>query len=212
MKTVKVSGKTIEEAVREAIVKLNVDSEKEITYDVMEEPSKGFLGLIGTKPAVIEASIKIDPIEESVKFLRQVIQEMQVDAEVEVIKRGKETELSLSGENLGVLIGKRGKTLDSLQYLTNLVANRHSNQYSRIVLDAENYRERRRIALEELAERLANKAMRTREKVVLEPMNARERKIIHSALQANENIETHSDGSEPYRHIVITPLKTNYCS
>ncbi|SDI57913.1 RNA-binding cell elongation regulator Jag/EloR [Alteribacillus bidgolensis] len=206
MKTVKVSGKTIEEALNEALEQLEAANKDEIDYKVIEEPSKGFLGFIGTKPAVLEAWLKPDPIDESIQFLQKVIQDMQVNVDVEVKKRGRETELSLIGEDLGVMIGKRGKTLDSLQYLVNLVANRHSDRYARIVLDAENYRERRQEALEQLAERLAAKAFRTGEKVVLEPMNARERKIIHAALQEKEGVETHSDGKEPRRHVVITPL------
>ncbi|MFB4163639.1 RNA-binding cell elongation regulator Jag/EloR [Alteribacillus sp. JSM 102045] len=205
MKTVKVSGKTIEEAINEALQKLGAANKEEIDYKVIEEPSKGFLGLIGTKPAVLEASVKPDPIEESVQFLQKVIRDMRVNVEVEVNKRGRETEISLSGEDLGVMIGKRGKTLDSLQYLVNLVANRHSDRYARIVLDAENYRERRQEALELLAERLAAKARRTGEKVILEPMNARERKIIHAVLQEKDGVETHSDGTEPRRYVVITP-------
>ncbi|RSL29617.1 protein jag [Salibacterium salarium] len=205
MKTVKVSGKTIEEAITKALDELNVETQEKIDYTVVEEPSKGFLGLIGTKQAVLEASLKIDPVEEGLHFLQQVIAAMGVHVDVEVQDRGKETVFSLEGEDLGVMIGKRGKTLDSLQYLVNLAANRHADRYARIVLDAENYRKRRQEALEQLANRLALKAKRTGEKIFLEPMVARERKIIHAALQKNNEIQTYSDGAEPRRYVVIAP-------
>ncbi|MFB5663519.1 RNA-binding cell elongation regulator Jag/EloR [Alteribacillus sp. HJP-4] len=203
MKTVKISGKTVDEAISLAMQKLEVNSQEEIEYEVLDQGSKGFFGIIGFKPAVIEAAPKIDPVEEAAAFLRQVILDMQVDVDIELINKGRETEFQLIGKDIGVLIGKRGKTLDSLQYLVNLVANRNSDKYARIILDAENYRERRQEALEHLADRLADKARRTGRKVVLEPMNARERKIIHTALQNSTDIETYSDGTEPRRHVVI---------
>ncbi|WP_240376320.1 RNA-binding cell elongation regulator Jag/EloR [Bacillus piscicola] len=207
MKTVKVSGKTIADAIDEALRLLGTDSKENVEYTVLEEPSKGFLGFIGAKQALIEASLKPDPTEEAFLFLRNVIEAMNVEAAVEVRENGKEVEFLLSGEDIGVLIGKRGKTLDSLQYLVNLAANRQSDRYTHIVLDAENYRARRQEALVQLAHRLAEKAKRIGGEVTLEPMNARERKIIHAALQNKEGVQTHSNGAEPRRHVVITPKR-----
>ncbi|MDQ0297630.1 spoIIIJ-associated protein [Salibacterium salarium] len=205
MKTVKVSGKTVEAAITKALDELNATTKEDIDFKVVEEPSKGFLGIIGSREAVLEASLKIDPVAEGLHFLQQVIADMGVNVEVKTQETGKETILSLTGDDLGVMIGKRGKTLDSLQYLVNLAANRYTDRYYRIILDAEDYRKRRREALEQLADRLALKAKRTGEKVFLEPMVSRERKIIHAALQKNNDVQTYSDGTDPHRYVVIAP-------
>ncbi|SFE63559.1 RNA-binding cell elongation regulator Jag/EloR [Alteribacillus iranensis] len=207
MNSVKVSGKTVEDAVREALKQLGTDKVENVEYKVLEEPTKGFLGIIGGKDALLEATLKAEPEEEALAFLQDILQQMKVRVDVEMHKNGRETEFLLSGEDLGVIIGKRGKTLDSLQYLVNLAANRTSGRYTRIILDAENYRKRRQEALEQLAERLASKVERTGLKELLEPMNARERKIIHSALQNRQGVLTRSEGTEPHRYIVIYPEK-----
>ncbi|MFC5711644.1 RNA-binding cell elongation regulator Jag/EloR [Thalassorhabdus alkalitolerans] len=204
MRTIKVSGKTIEEALSQALNDLEAQRD-EVEYEVLEEPQKGFLGFIGNKPALLKVQVKPQPKEEALSFLKQLLQDMEVKAEVEEKGEGKDIEFHLTGEDLGSLIGKRGKTLDAIQYLVNLVANRHSDQYLRLTVDAEGYRERRKQSLEHLASRLANKALKTRQKVTLEPMNARERKIIHHALQKSREIETFSEGKEPYRKVTILP-------
>lgn len=206
MKKLTVSGKNVDEAIQSALMQLNTTREK-ISYEVLEQPQKGFLGLIGSKPAVIEVEIKPDAAEEGMKFLKEVTSNMGVDIEIVTTETKEGYLFELKGEALGILIGKRGQTLDSLQYLVNLVANRYSEQYIRIVLDAENYRERRKESLEQLAQRLGNKAVRTRKAVVLEPMNALERKIIHTALQGVKGVKTYSEGVEPHRKIVIAPNK-----
>lgn len=204
MKKITVSGKTVDEAIQSAIEQLNTTRER-ISISVLEEPQKGFLGLIGTKPAVVEVEIKPDAAEEAMIFLRDVTKNMGVSIEISPVETKDGLLLNLKGDGIGLLIGKRGQTLDSLQYLVNLVANRYSEQYIRIVLDAENYRERRKEALEQLAKRLGNKAVRTRKEVILEPMNALERKIIHTALQEVKGVKTYSEGIEPNRRIVVAP-------
>ncbi len=206
MRKITVSGKTVDEAVQSAIEQLNTTRER-ISIEVLEEPQKGFLGLIGTKPAVVEVEIKPDAAEEAVTFLQDVTKNMGVSIEIDQVQTKDGLLLNLKGEGIGMLIGKRGQTLDSLQYLVNLVANKYSEQYMRIVLDAENYRERRKEALEQLAKRLGNKAVRTRKEVILEPMNALERKIIHTALQGVKGVKTYSEGVEPNRRIVVAPGK-----
>lgn len=206
MRKITVSGKTVDEAVQSAIRQLNTTRER-ISIEVLEEPQKGFLGLIGTKPAVVEVEIKPDAAEEAVTFLQDVTKNMGVSIEIDQVETKDGLLLNLKGEGIGMLIGKRGQTLDSLQYLVNLVANKYSEQYMRIVLDAENYRERRKEALEQLAKRLGNKAVRTRKEVILEPMNALERKIIHTALQGVKGVKTYSEGVEPNRRIVVAPGK-----
>ncbi|SFP90205.1 RNA-binding cell elongation regulator Jag/EloR [Salibacterium halotolerans] len=206
MKSVKVSGKTIEEAVAFAVTQLHAKTKDNIDYNVVEEPKKGFLGLIGSRPALIEARYKPDPAEEAQRFLSRVLEDMGV--EIQVVKaesRDREAVFHLYGEEPGVIIGKHGKTLDSLQYLAQLAANRYAKKQMTITLDAENYRQRRRETLEDLAEKLASKAERTGGQVVLEPMPPQERKIIHAALQSNQRIKTYSSGTEPRRYIVIAP-------
>jgi spoIIIJ-associated protein len=204
VKKVTVSGKTVEEAVESGLKRLEVTLE-DVEYDVLEEPQKALFGLLGGKPAVIEMKVKPDPLKEALVFLRETIDKMGVSAYVEPEKREEGTYLNISGTDIGVLIGKRGQTLDSLQYLVNLVANRESDNYVRFYLDAEGYRERRKEALVTLAGRLSEKAVRTRREVRLEPMNAHERKIIHTALQNVQGVSTYSDGQEPHRRIVVVP-------
>lgn len=206
MKKITVSGKTVDEAVQSAIKQLNTTRER-VSIQVLEEPQKGFLGLIGVKPAIVEVEIQPDAAEEAINFLQDVTKNMGVSIDIKKEETKDGLRLDLSGEGIGILIGKRGQTLDSLQYLVNLVANRYSEQYLRIVLDAENYRDRRKEALEQLANRLGSKALRTRKEVVLEPMNALERKIIHTALQEVKGVKTYSQGEEPNRRIVVAPAK-----
>lgn len=204
MKKVTVSGKTVDEAVDLGLQRLEVDRDQ-VDILVVEEPQKGFLGFIGGKPAVVELKLKPDPLKEATIFLRETIDKMGISASVEKEDRREGVYLNISGVDIGVLIGKRGQTLDSLQYLVNLVANRQSESYFRIHLDAEGYRERRKEALETLADRLSKKALRTKREVRLEPMNAHERKIIHTALQNVKGVSTYSDGVEPHRRIVVVP-------
>ncbi|MDQ0257566.1 spoIIIJ-associated protein [Evansella vedderi] len=204
MRKVTVSGKTVDEAIEQGLTKLDTTREK-VEIKVLEEPQKGLFGILGGKPAVVEMLLKPDPIKEAIVFLRDTIDKMGISASVEKEERQEGIYLNITGVDIGVLIGKRGQTLDSLQYLVNLVANRQSDNYLRIYLDAEGYRERRKEALETLAARLSNKAIRTKREVRLEPMNAHERKIIHTALQNVKGITTYSDGEEPNRRIVVAP-------
>ena len=135
---------------------------------------------------------------------------MGIDVDLEMLFNDEENTLSInmSGDRMGMLIGKRGQTLDSLQYLTNLVVNKGSDEYIRVKMDTEDYRHRRKETLENLARNMAYKARRSRKSVSLEPMNPYERRIIHYALQDEENISTHSEGEEPYRHIVIDYVRS----
>jgi spoIIIJ-associated protein len=203
---VTVSGTTIEEAVKKALLELET-TEARLSYRVVEEPKKGFLGFLGSRPATIEAHIKPDPIMEAYSFLETTISLMRVPASIEQSEAQGKTRFDLkSTEDMGRVIGKRGQTLESLDYLTNLVANRHKDaDYVAIEVDAENYRERRREALVQLALRVAEKAKATKKPVSLEPMSAQERKVIHSALQSAAGVETYSKGKGRERHIVIGP-------
>ena len=203
-KVIEVTGKDIEEAKKLALSQLDLPQER-VIFEVLEEPSKGFFGLIGARVAKIRATEKeLTPLEKGQEFLKKIFKSMHKDIQIECIEEDINYKFNLIGDDLGVLIGKHGQTLDSLQYLTNMAANKNvTGARVRIVLDVENYRKRREETLCQLAERLANKARKYRTKVVLEPMNRHERKIIHMALQNYADIITYSDGVEPHRKIVV---------
>lgn len=159
---------------------------------------------------IVKSEEEISAMKESAsKFLNEVFDAMDIKTELNMnyTEKGGYLEINLSGDDNGVLIGKRGQTLDSLQYLTSLVVNKTQNEYVRVKLDTEDYRRRRKETLENLAKNIANKVKKTGKKVVLEPMNPYERRIIHSALQSNKYVETYSEGNEPYRHVVVTLKK-----
>lgn len=207
MEYIEVSAKTVSEAITEACQKLGVTSEK-LAYDVIDEGSAGFLGL-GSKPAVIKAAVKNSVSDAAKDFLKEVFAAMNMEVVVEVTYNEEEDtmDIDLSGEEMGVLIGKRGQTLDSLQYLVSLVVNKGADNYIRVKVDTENYRERRKETLENLAKNIAYKVKRTKRAVSLEPMNPYERRIIHSALQNDKYVATHSEGDEPFRRVVVTLKK-----
>lgn len=198
------TGKTVEEARRAALMELGVDADM-VTFETLEEPSKGFFGMFGSKPAKIRATVReLTPVEKAEKFLKEIFAAMKMEVQIEIQVQEDGNVFNLIGENLGILIGKHGQTLDSLQYLSNLAANRGlTEEKVRIILDIENYRLRREETLRRLAMRLADKVRRTGERIVLEPMNRHERKIIHMALQDNYKISTYSAGDEPCRKVVI---------
>jgi len=203
MDYIEVSAKTVSDAITDACQKLMVSSEK-LDYIVIEEGSLGFLG-IGSKPAVIKAKVK-DSVEDKVRnFLDDVFKAMNLEVLVDIKydELDRAMNIDLSGNEMGVLIGKRGQTLDSLQYLVSLVANKDVEDYIRVKVDTENYRQRRRETLENLAKNIAYKVKRTKRPVSLEPMNPYERRIIHSALQNDRYVTTHSEGDEPFRHVVV---------
>jgi spoIIIJ-associated protein len=203
-RVIEVTGKDIEEAKKLALSQLELPQER-VIFEVLEEPSKGFFGLIGARVAKIRATEKeLTPLEKGQEFLKKIFKSMHKNIQIECIEEDINYKFNLIGDDLGVLIGKHGQTLDSLQYLTNMAANKNvTGARVRIVLDVENYRKRREETLCQLAERLANKARKYRTKVVLEPMNRHERKIIHMALQDYADIITYSDGVEPHRKIVV---------
>ena len=253
------TAKTVEEAKQAALAELGI-REDEADIEIIEEASKGFLGLIGghdakvrvtvrkngsdkisegtdemPMPEIIETSRQVGdlvkkqareentheerprprmvseeeaavPLERAEKFLCQIFESMHLEVSIEKVRGEEAYVLNFTGEDLGILIGKHGQTLDSLQYLVNLAAN-HGLTENRvhIILDVEHYRDRREETLRRLAARLADKAIRTRQRIMLEPMNRHERKIIHMALQENRRVSTYSSGDEPYRKVVIEP-------
>jgi spoIIIJ-associated protein len=202
MKKLLASGKTVEDAVRNGLAQLGVQEDR-VNIKVLEQANKGLFGLIGAREAKVELELLPDGVEEAMKFLREVSGAMELTVSVERVDENDAVRINITGSDLGILIGRRGQTLDSLQYLVNIVANRHSDRHLRIVLDAEQFRERRRQTLEALSERMAMRVIRTRKEIVLEPMTSSERKIIHARLQSNPNVRTFSQGDEPNRRIVI---------
>lgn len=198
------SAKTVDDAITEACQKFTVTSDK-LEYIVVEEGSSGFLG-IGAKPAVIRAKVKSSVADRAKDFLRDVFDAMDLTVVIDVKydEENRDIDIDLSGDEMGVLIGKRGQTLDSLQYLVSLVVNKDVEEYIRVKVDTENYRKRRKETLENLAKNIAYKVKRTKRPVSLEPMNPYERRIIHSALQGDKYVTTHSEGDEPYRRVVVT--------
>ena len=207
MEFIEVSAKTVDDEITEASIKLGTTSDK-IEVEVIEKGSTGFLG-IKSKPAIIKARKKNDTVDNIREFLENVFSAMNMEVTIDIKKAedDKVYEVELSGKEMGLLIGKRGQTLDSLQYLTNLAVNKHSDGYIKVKLDTEDYRQRRKDTLENLAKNIAYKVKRTKRPVSLEPMNPFERRVIHSALQGDRYVETHSEGEEPFRHVVVTLKK-----
>ncbi|WP_045519328.1 RNA-binding cell elongation regulator Jag/EloR [Neobacillus niacini] len=206
MKQVTATGQTVEEAVESALAQLNTTKDR-TDVAIIDQGKKGIFGIFGSRPAVVKVTVIIDPIDEAKKFLLQVSEQMGAPVSIEIKRDGKQVHFVLTGEKIALLIGKRGQTLNSLQYLTQLIINRFSNQYLTVILDAEDYRNRRNDTLIQLAHRLALKALKTGRDVALEPMPSYERKVIHTALSDNKRVKTTSDGSDPHRHIVISPVK-----
>lgn len=197
------SAKTVQEAILAALQELNTDESK-VNIEVLEEGSKGLFGLIGNKMAKVQVTLKETNIDKALNFLRDILEDMNVDADVEVKEEDESILFKINGDKIGILIGRRGETLDSIQYLTSLVVNKGKGDYKRVVIDVENYREKREETLVKLANKLADKVIRYRKDITLESMNPYERRVIHSTLQNNKNIRTYSIGEEPNRKVVIT--------
>ncbi len=232
MKYIEKNAKTIDEAVEIALKELNV-SKSEVEVEVLEQPSKGLFGIIGTRQAKVRVTLIEKPNESTKpkevrqthptrvnetrlsatqedyntaqKFLRQVLDAMDIKAEIRIKLNEDNLYINLAGPKMGIIIGRRGQTLDSLQYLVSLVVNKEKGKegYVKIILDTEDYRRKREETLSRLAKRLADNVAKSGRKVELEPMNPYERRIIHSALQEYDKITTYSEGEEPYRKVVI---------
>jgi len=195
-------GKTIEAAIEEALTELNINKE-DAEIEVLDEGSKRLFGLIGGRNAVVRVTKK-DGYDEIVRgFLKPILNAMGLEEEIEMVMDGDTLTVKLSAENIGILIGRRGETMDALQYLLGLVVNKTSDKFIRVTLDVGNYREKREETLVKLAKRLADKVSKTRKNMTLEPMNPYERRIIHATLQNYKSVETYSIGDEPNRKVVI---------
>lgn len=207
MDFIEVSAKTYDEAVTDALVKLGATSDQ-VEIEILEKGSSGFLG-IGAKPVKIKVTKKFTVESYIRKFLDDIFHAMNIKVEImiQVDEDSRNVNVELKGDEMGVLIGKRGQTLDSLQLLANNAVHKNFETYYKVKLDTENYRVRRRETLENLAKNIAYKVKRTKHSVSLEPMNPFERRVIHSALQNDRYVTTHSEGEEPFRHVVVTLKK-----
>lgn len=196
-------AKTVDEAITAASMELGVAS-TELEYEVVDKGTTGFLGL-GAKPAIIKAKKKETFIDDIYEYLNTLFKAMDIETKVTIDydQDNNNMDIDIEGPDMGILIGKRGQTLDALQYLISLYVNKKSESYIRVKLDTENYRARRKDTLEQLAKNIAFKVKRTRRPFTLEPMNPYERRIIHSALQNDRYVATRSEGEEPYRKVVV---------
>lgn len=207
MEFIEISAKTVNDAITEACQKFTVTSDK-LEYEVVDEGKTGLLG-IGARPAVIKVRVKSSVEDKAKDFLKDVFAAMNLTVVSSVSYNEEENsmDIELSGDEMGILIGKRGQTLDSLQYLVSLVVNKDTENYIRVKVDTENYRKRRKETLENLARNISYKVKRTKRPVSLEPMNPYERRIIHSSLQNDKYVTTYSEGDEPFRHVVVVLRK-----
>ena len=197
-------GKTVSDAITAASIELGITSDK-LKYDIIENGSSGFLGLFGAKDAVIRINMEKSIEEKTKEFCDDMFSAMKVETHVDIQfnQEEKVMDIELSGPNMGVMIGKRGQTLDAIQYLISLFVNKENEEYIRVKVDTENYRERRKATLEKLARKIASSVKRSRRPFAFEPMNPYERRVIHSTLQNDKYVITKSEGEEPYRKVVV---------
>lgn len=207
MKGVTVTGESVEQALEKGMKQLGIEDERELEYEVIQQAEDGFLNIFGGQEAKIRVTPKQPKVEIARDFLEQALAEMELGFELELLENREEAGeavFNISGQDLGIIIGHRGKTLDALQYLANLAVNKGEREYLRVILDAEGYRERRKETLQQLARKMASKAKKGNKKVVLDPMPPHERRIIHTTLQNVSGVSTYSKGEDPHRKVVIT--------
>ena len=207
MRIIETNGKTVDEALENALREFKVDKDR-VTVEVIDEGSRGFLNLIGSKPAKIRVTVKRNAAEDARVFLQDVLKAMNITAELEISEENNKLSINISGDKMGLVIGYRGETLDSLQYLTSLVVNKNQDdEYIRVSIDTENYRRKREETLKRVAQKTAYKVKKSGRPYKLEPMNPYERRIIHSTLQGYNDINTYSEGEEPFRRVIVSLKK-----
>ena len=198
------TGKTVQEAITAALSELNL-TEEDVDIEVIEEGTKGIFGIIGSKVARIKVTVREENnnrCDIASDFLYTILNNMEVEADISVSEDDENIVVDINGDDIGIIIGRRGETMDALQYLTSLVVNKEYEDYKRVILNVENYRQKREETLVKLANRLAEKVVKYKKPVTLEPMNPYERRIIHSSLQGHRSVETFSTGEEPKRKVV----------
>ena len=205
MDSIRQEGKTVEDAVTQALNVLNITKD-EAEVEVIEEGTSGIFGIFGNKNALVEVTVKEDPVNVGQNFLEKLFSTTPLEVDVEVLEEQTNSDqvvYNLKSSDLGIVIGHRGETLDAIQYLTSLVVNKNVNEYFRVIIDAEGYRKRRKQTLQRLAKKLARKCLKKGRKVVLEPMPPHERRIIHITLKDDSRVKSYSEGKEPFRKVMI---------
>ena len=205
--TVEKRGKSVDEAIKIALDELKCNIE-DVIIEVIEEPAKGLLGFVGKKPAVVRVSIREKPEEEAKQVVEEILSRMKIDYQINRVEwePGK-VRINIIGKDMGLLIGRKGETLNAVQYLSGLIINRQREEKIRVVLDVEDYRKKKEEALEALALKLSDKVKKTKKNIVLRPMSSQERRIIHTILQTDPQVTTYSTGDEPNRKVVISLKK-----
>jgi len=203
MRIIEMNGRNVEDATKNALQELKLTADK-VNIEILEVGNKGLFNLIGFKPSKIRVTVKRDYVDETKVFLTQVLKAMKIIAEIKITEVDDVVKITLTGPDMGIMIGYRGETLDSLQYLLSLFINKGKEEkYKRVLLDTENYRARREDTLRRLALKVASKVKASGKYLKLEPMNPYERKIIHASLQEDPSIDTYSEGDEPFRRVVV---------
>jgi spoIIIJ-associated protein len=202
MRSYEVIAKTVDDAIEQALTALNTTID-EVEIEIFEETQKGLFGFLKSKEVRVVASLKQTVMDQALSFLKDMLTGMGVDATFEIVETTENLTINILGEDMAIVIGRRGQTLDALQYLVSLVINKGRDSYLRVVLDTENYRSKREASLIKLANKLAYKAKKYRKEIILEPMNPYERRIIHASLQSNKFVSTRSEGDEPNRKVII---------
>ncbi len=205
--TIEKKGKSVEEAVQAALEEFNCDLD-DVVVEIIEEPTKGLLGIVGKKPAVVKVSLINKPENDIREVLESLLDRMKIDYEIANIDyENDRVRINIVGNDMGLLIGRKGETLNALQYMASLIINRKREDRVRIIIDVEDYRRKREESLEALALRLSEKVKDTKKNIVMRPMSSQERRIVHTALQGDPQISTYSIGEEPNRKLVITLKK-----
>lgn len=206
LRIIEKKGKTVDEAIKSALDELGCDIE-DVKIEIVEEPSKGLLGL-GKKPAVVRVSVRQTPEQETRMVLEDLLNKMKIDYVINSVEFDSgRVRINITGKDMGLLIGRKGETLNAVQFILSLIVNRDRAEKIHITLDVEDYRKKKEESLEALAMRLSDKVKKTRKNVVMRPMTSQERRIVHTALQSDPQVTTYSLGDEPNRKVVISLKK-----
>jgi spoIIIJ-associated protein len=208
VQTIEKRGKSVDEAIQSALEELGCGMDA-VVVEIVEEGSKGFMGFIGSKPALVKVTRKEEnPAEFARQIVDELLRKMKIDYQIEAVQVEQGTvRINIIGKDMGLLIGRKGETLNSLQFIAGLMINRQREERIRLILDVEDYRKKREESLEALALRLSDKVKETQKNVVMRPMTAQERRIVHTVLQEDSQVVTYSMGDEPNRKVVIALKK-----
>jgi len=202
-------AKSTDDAINEALFELGATRDM-VDIEIVDQGSKGLFGILGGKDAKVIVTLKETPQSAATDFLNDLFFGMGINVKVNTEMQDDKMAITLEGADMGIVIGKRGETLDAIQYLTSLVVNKSKDSYIRISIDSENYREKRKEALQVLTKRIIDKVVRTGKRYILEPMNPYERRVIHAYVQDHAKVHTYSIGDEPNRKVVVAVKGDNY--